>query len=92
MTQLPCRFHMSANSPRSISGIEVNFAERLQLWSLPWHARLRSLAKGFVADPGAKHLPPSAPDNWLARAHAGAAPGEQRWFAAMAAARAMQAQ
>lgn len=90
MTQLPCRFHTSVNSPGSISGIEGNATERLQLWNLPWHARLRSLAKGFLADLGAKHLPRSAHDNWLVRAHARRAPRAE--YAAMAAARAMQAQ
>jgi hypothetical protein len=69
VTQLPRRFHLSVNSPRSTSRIEVNAADGLQSWSLPWHERLRSLAKGFGADAGAQHLPRSAPDNWMARAY-----------------------
>jgi len=69
VTRFPRRFHLSIHSPGSTSRIEVNAANDLQSWSLPWHERLRSLAQGFGADAGAQHLPRSATDNWLARAY-----------------------
>jgi hypothetical protein len=50
VTELPRSLHTSVNSPRSNAALEAKRMSDSELWSLPWHARLRSLAKGFGAD------------------------------------------
>jgi hypothetical protein len=70
---------MPVNSPRSNPALDVaSMNDTLELWSLPWHALLRSLAKGFgaetaIGEPCAvsrRALEAAEPRSWLLRARA----------------------